>query len=828
MNIIVNTTTNMQDTIETTLDENNLTSYTGEPDESSVEQINELSVKTDHMKHALIDYLSRPLLLFSGTFPNAVFFNVFSVADWFANSDIMNKLKYFQLLRGTFEFKILINPDPYATGQLIFGPYYGNYDHINAEGTDESKITSISTRKFGILDTANCTSGVCAIPLLTRKFALDVANVLDDTELPFLQVGSLTPIYSTQSGSRLGVPYRIFVRMVNPELSIPVPSGTNLIYTSAVAHKKKHKKKEEIIKPVEVEHNEIQETSDGMISYPATMVAKMAGKFKDVPVIGKYAYATELAANAASKLAVMFGFSRPKDISSVPYPHVEDLTSYVGNIRTKGLSLDPLQEIPIDNSWLATPGDPLSFDSLIKQYSVLFSSGVLTTMNTGTVLFNIPVTPSFCYKDSLTCYAPTRLAYISQMYNIWRGGITFKLVIPTNKYVRSKLRLIWTPNSLDSTFNLTVAIQNAYSVLIDVTSQNEVEFTVPFASNDMFKNVSNLMSFNTYPTLATDGVLQYYINGFVSLVVEDELQVPANSYVMPYVLYIKAADDFEFGYPSNTKINYLSQQPTPGVAPLPYPNGSENTTVLPANTDVIYQTRNHYLLQYTSQVEPMNIGAITIDAGMSTVEAFAQTMGESFNSVRPVLKRFCPWYTRYTINGTTNKTLNTYLPILPGPRAAVDNLAPFDRNTFLKHVLLMFYGYRGTIRHRYRIFHVTLSNKLDLPNITVFRDKNLVDTWFDTFESTDADTDMINHMIESEGFAEYYVKNGEQVIVDIPHQFPKLIQRTETIVERPTGMQALVMQMHDPSRGHDAYLSVGEDFSPIYDLGVPLVYQRFI
>merc|ERR1712087_1021584 len=57
------------------------------------------------------------------------------------------------------------------------------------------------------------------------------------------------------------------------------------------------------------------EYGQGIISKPASAVAKASGALSSLPMIGPYMRATEIGANATSRMAQMFGYSRPNIVS---------------------------------------------------------------------------------------------------------------------------------------------------------------------------------------------------------------------------------------------------------------------------------------------------------------------------------------------------------------------------------------------------------------------------------------------------------------------------------------------------------------------------------
>lgn len=764
----------------------------------------------------LSEFFSRPVCLYtySGlgtitTLPIETY-----ATDYVSLQSVQEKLKYLKLVRGTFKIQLLLTVSPYAFGQFICAFYMGSPVSTGATTLDATLFNYwLSSKDKIILDCSNTTSGSIMVPMHIRYPYTDVAATLPDSELLELKMSltTLTPILNAQDGTSSPFTIKVFVSLHSAETCVPTFEDTSYIYTS-----------------------ETQQAMDGPISYPATIVSKIGKALSNIPVIGPFAYATSLAADAVSNIAVLFGFSRPKDMSIINYPHEEDYSSYAGNLRIKGLTLDPLAEVPIDNSFLGDRGDNLSYSNTIEREGLLTIIPWSKSDLSQHVLTVISVTPCVC-TGVAGVMSISPVGYVSQLFNLWRGTLRYRIVVPANRYMRGKIRFYWNPILIsgDPDADQYIAItQNSTSVILDLSSSTEVTLEIPYAQAIPYQPVISIWADQMGGTVNSIG------NGFLYMMVEEPLIVQASALVVPILVWLSAGADFEFAIPSTERMPYLRRQVfdpafsssvtnvDPGISvPVEYPNCAPMTS--PLTSDTNYWT-------YTSEMNSNSMNPAISQTVVMLPTAFQSDVtklhiGEAFVSLRNLLKRFYPNVSGDFI-GYRSGFFFPYLPIEPFiyTNSSV-NYQVDGMNTPLRYISSMFYGVRGSIRYRFNF--PTLSEASQNTNeVTVRRDFQKLTTTY-AYSTLVEEVDFTFTWIKAlagAGEVTYRVAHGEPMYVEIPYQCVGQYQPTTISMPPYTDLPpcygvALWCQLPSVRDSCEAYVAAGEDFMPVIWNGIPLL-----
>merc|ERR1711881_122584 len=155
-------------------------------------------------------------------------------------------------------------------------------------------VIAASQRPHVYLDPTNSQGGTLTLPFFWYKNALSIP------EQEWRDMGDII-IHGMQelkhaNGATDQVTVSVFAWAEEVSLSIPTANEPGSLVPQMG----------EIFTP------QIQdEYGTGPISRPAGVVAKAAGALSNIPGIGMYARATEMAASTVSSIATMFGYSRP-------------------------------------------------------------------------------------------------------------------------------------------------------------------------------------------------------------------------------------------------------------------------------------------------------------------------------------------------------------------------------------------------------------------------------------------------------------------------------------------------------------------------------------
>lgn len=751
------------------------------------------------IKSELSTFFSRPILLSSGTLDPSSYYTLTFVDKFFNNSAVINKLKYFAFVRGTFVLTLTISVNPVSAGCVLFANKYTPLAATTpTPENDRLAYAHLFTCDHLLLD-ASTPTGTMRIPWAGRYNDLPVATTQPSYFLnQRVLFGPIVPFYSTLDGTPQAVSYKLECAFEEFQITTPTVWGSNAVYTSEIT----------------------EASSKGFISGPATVVENVAESLADVPILGPFAKATSLAAGAVSSIATLFGFSRPPNISAPPYPHAEDYASFIGPLRVKTITVDPQQEVSLDGNTFGDNKDNLALWPIISRPGICYWNQHTLTGATGTSFMELLVTPNVAISDlqwsaaAKTQFSLPPLSYVAQMFCLWRGTIKYTIRIPASNMCRGKLRFFFNPYQMTNTTILSKysdIIQSAASVVIDLAHSVETTIEIPYTSIRPYQGVST--PFDTTTSI-----------GYLYGVIDEPVYQPATTFNYTVLIAISACEDFRFNIPNQANLQAWKRQSY---------NAAYNTTTTTINdlSEVAYSTFSSGLsnspysgafASYTaSYAEAQSTNADLLEPFVDSVVPKYQ-MGEDFLSLRPFLKRFYPyqtliadhggnpygtmWFVPYLLNEQlfTSTTPPTVLPILMHPVRWVSNL---------------FVGIRGSMRYKLRNeLNVTACRNFLAPNQIYEVTTPLQSAWFSSWTST--------------GEAEALVEVGETAMFQLPFQgnsnFIPTSQNDFPHYATQYGLSIVTKDANETfSQGDTVFASIGEDFNPVLWNGVPLLMYQF-
>jgi hypothetical protein len=348
------------------------------------------------------------------------------------------------------------------------------------------------------------------------------------------------------------------------------------------------------------------------ISKPATATAKMFAKLTDVPIIGPYARASEMAARTTAGVAKLFGYSRPAVIRD----RGEMVPKYCGTMSytntgdtTSKLALDAKNEVTVDPRVVGVAGtDEMDFKSLAQRESYVAQFAWSVTDSPGKELFWSSVQPLYNLSNPT---GMTPAAWVAKPFKYWRGSMTFRFQVVASGFHRGRIAIVWDPVSLLNATESNVA----YTHVLDLASERETTVTIGWGQDKAYLEVPS-------PANVFFGATTFaganYGNGAVGAYVINDLTV-ANSVAgvdpVTILMSVKMNDDFEVAVPESLHTSlsdgyYIPQSledDTCGMDMKP----------LMSNSDVVF-----------------NMSA--------PADNLAQIhMGETVSSWRQLLKRYC-------------------------------------------------------------------------------------------------------------------------------------------------------------------------------------------
>jgi hypothetical protein len=620
-------------------------------------------------------FLARPTLIASTTWnqTDAVGLKV-SYDPWnlfIANTHIKKRVDNFAFIRGRLHVKVLLNSTPfwYGLGMLSYCPLQkivtGNNPNRAATATDAYLVAASQMPNIKLVP-AKSAGGEMALPFFYHKNWLPLtAN--DLTNMGTLNLSVVTPLLSANGSAAINVTIQILAWMEDVELMGP---------TVTLAAQGR------------------DEYGDGPISAPASAVAAFASTIK-VPIIKKFARATEIGAQAVSNIARLFGYSNVPVIEEVHgfmpsvLPHLA--SSGIGTLVQK-LTLDPKCELSIDPSLHGVPAeDPLDLSAICAKESYVGQITWATTDATDAQLLVARVQPVLSNVAAVTGgnrIATTPMGYVSQFFQFWRGTVIFRFKVVCSQYHKGRIRISYDPvgridTNADS-YNLT------YTKIYDIGEDNDIEIEVPYHQATAWLEARTMTSANW----TTSGALAPSLlndNGLINIRVSTTLTAPVSTASVRILMYVRGGKDFEYS------------------TPLSDSDGGGNLISLFAAQGL------------TAEADPLQVGTTREVVGTPTQPSdkrYLMNMGEAIKSLRQVLQRHS--LARSISLGDTTaagywaiwKMKFGRMPLVNGYETTTGintarnqaNTATLPYNWVSKHplpyVTAMYRGYRGGINHQ--------------------------------------------------------------------------------------------------------------------------------
>jgi len=617
--------------------ENDLEAHSGVIMESNVHET--LEFKTDETSgHTEIDgefdatrsdvgmsrselgnFLARPVRICTGTWTNGDFLSD-ECYPWHAfltNESIRRKIYNYYLIQGKLKIEIVINGNSffYSRAILSYCPLYTrntNEKNLVRSGTTPTQdCIRYSQRPHVYIDPCTSQGGSMVLPFVWYDNWLPLPNEQAMLEMGKLDLRSFRELYHANNDTD-DVDYQIFASMEDVRLAAPTTTAPALDTQAGV----------------------LDEYGQGIISKPASAVALMASKLKNVAIIGPYARATELGASAVSAIAGLAGYCRPINLE----PIRKYKPTYGGNIANTEieeavdkLSFDPKQELSIDPRIHGYGGkDDMTLSNIWSKESYFSQFDWAGGTSADTLLYSARVTP-VQYDTVSGATRPederhmTAQAFAVLPFAYWKGSMTYRFVIVASKYHRGRLRIVYNPAGNQDTS--ATEFTSAYNWIIDINKTRDFEVTIPWNASQPYKRIQPLglnddnvqQNFRAGATAITNVKFEATNGTFYVYVLNELTTVTATDPGTPSVLvFQKCGDDFEVGVPESANYGKLAYQPLD-------PQSGET--------------------EPEDAIAPEGASETLMDAGSQQVAVRMMDnlvfFGETVTSFRAVLKRYC-------------------------------------------------------------------------------------------------------------------------------------------------------------------------------------------
>jgi hypothetical protein len=600
--------------------------------------------------------------------------------DYFENPRVMNRISNFALMRAKLHVKFVINGNGFHYGRLIssYIPLPAVDDFTVDRAFFQQDIVQASQRPHLYLDPTTSQGGEMVLPYFWYDNYLSIPSV------EWRQMGDMI-IHTLQglkhaNGATDSVTISVFAWAEDVALSVPT-SAEPFGLTPQMGKE--------------------DEYGRGVISRPASVVARVAGGLRSAPYIGNYARATEIAANAVSAVATTFGYSRPTNLEHVNY-YRPTVMGNLANVNVpdscQRLTLDAKQELTVDPTTVGLgPVDEMTISSIASRESYLTQFPWAVAATTEQMLWQTQVTPYTWAVNTLSAEPEMHIPacmFAALPFQNWYGSMKYRFQIVSSNYHKGRIKIVYDPHGFQSN-----EYNTNYTYIIDIAEEKDFTVQIGWGSDKPYciSGAPGAVSFIDATTVPYDTIDAPVVplnraNGMLRVYVVNELTVP-NSTIdndISLNVFVAAGDDMQFRNPSDALEQYSHfSTPQMGFEPQHGVEGDVDETSEPSKP--MSQQVDHEIL-----------------SKVSTTDAYDHVFyGESIVSFRSLLKR----YSQHTFeippddDGTMEWSLTKLaFPYYKGyaPGAITPNGTPnnynYSRMTMLNYLTPAYVGWRGSLR----------------------------------------------------------------------------------------------------------------------------------
>lgn len=636
-------------------------------------------------------FFSRPIKIHEAEWATnaAIGFDIDPWSLYWTNPRVANRIVNYNLLRCNLKIKIVINGNTFQYGRAIasYLPFQ-TFDLLSVNSPlIAGDLVGLSQLPHIFLDPTTSVGGEMKLPMFNYQNYVEVPESQWD-ELGLLYVRSINDLKHA-NGAVDRATISIFAWAEDVAMSVLTSvESTTLIPQSG-------KVKDDF----EPQSGEIEQANKtGMISGPATTIAKWASYLTKVPYVGPFAIATEIAANATSKIAKIFGYSRPP-VTKNPEPYRPTPMSSLAltNVpdTTQKLTLDNKQELTIDPRISGLGGvDPLNIREIAKRESYLttFTWAIGTTPET--LLWNSRVDPVTWVETggTPTAFHFPACAFAALPFQHWTGTMKFRFQIVGSGNHRGRLKIVYDPLFLASN-----EYNTNYLRVIDIADERDFTIECGMGQERTLLNhhypgvdsVTQMYSTTPYASReAGNGVLGVYVvNELTNINSTTNNDIEIN-------VFVSMGDDFEVFVPEDHFQKFVFRPQS----------GTVDDNFEPQSSDATAQGD-----QAMESSAPQHSSAITVGMGDSANPDINKVYtGEAIASFRTLLKRYNLWSALPSASATDEIHYGR-MPHFPYLRGSVPGAVDFTSagdpynycNTVLLHwVRNAFQGWRGSIRYK--------------------------------------------------------------------------------------------------------------------------------
>jgi hypothetical protein len=631
----------------------------------------------------LQNFFSRPIKIKQVEWATSTLLS-FDLNPWsayFDNERVANRLSNFNLMRAKLHVKVVINGNGFQYGRALVSYLpFEFYDSLSSNaGLVRQDLVQASQQPHLFLDPTTSQGGEMTLPFFNYYNYCSIPGS-QWSELGVLQFRSINALKHS-NGANDVVTVSVFAWAEDVEMSVLTSVDQDTLEPQS--------------------GKEVDEVNEkGIVSGPATSIAKVAGALTKVPMIGPFAQATEMAATTTAGIAKMFGYCRPP-VTKDPDPYKPYAASALALTNTGDgpakMTIDNKQELTIDPRISGLNGlDTMNIKEIAKRESYLTTFNWNIGTAPETLLWNARIDPCTWaeYEGPPVSYHFPACAMAAMPFKYWTGSMRFRFQIVCSAFHKGRIKVVYDPN-----FFASNEYNTNYLNVIDIA--DKTDFTVEIANGQDrtlletarpgLNSVTQMYSSTPYTSR------EFFGNGVIGVYVVNELTTP-NSTIdndIQVNVFVSMGDDFEVFVPDDYFQYFTFKPPALGAQ-----SGMENS-----GGTIVSESQNTKEPSAPQQENAMTLGP-TISNNADINKVFT---GESIASFRTLLKRYNLWSSNPVTGGSPTSVHGRFsmFPYLRGSVAgALDSVSGGGAynfcNTILLHwVTLAHSGWRGSIRYKW-------------------------------------------------------------------------------------------------------------------------------
>jgi len=532
------------------------------------------------------DFLSRPIKIKEYQWTPGAALSVTRFNPWeefFSNVDVVDKINRYRNLRCNLRVKVLVNGNSFYYGRALmsYNPYI-QFDEVTVNRAFiAADLIQASQKPHLLLDPTTSQGGEMLLPFIWPENYLDITKANWFKEMGEIDIHDFDVLQHANGGTD-PITISVFCWAENLTLSVPTTNSAQSTkysnqgkVTSAdldefgfpkpYSEQAGGKSNRQMMK-ANNQSSVSEFTQNGLVSKPASAIAKAADALSMIPVLSPYAKATSMVSTRIGDIAKLFGYSRPQVLAdSKPF-----VPRYLGNLANSDapeplvkLSLDSKNELSIDTRLMGLGGeDELTINSICQRWSYWRQFDWPESATADSLLTSMLVTP--LYGDVVD--APpvkeihsTALAFGATPFEAWQGSIKFRFNVVCSEYHRGRLRIVYNPVTSPPG---AIPFNQTYSTIIDISENRDFEYEVKWADirawakNSGIDGIPSADIVDDVNPVVAGGSGD---NGSIAIYVVNELATPSITEAdVKIQVWVAAGDDFALAVPTTKNLAQLS------------------------------------------------------------------------------------------------------------------------------------------------------------------------------------------------------------------------------------------------------------------------------